>query len=366
MLTRVGRAAVPTVIVLAAAIIAVGVHRNGHTLGDDFALYLRQASSIFEGNPSEVVANNRFSVLNSPAGFSPIAYPWGWPLLLSPFVHQWGLDYDKLKLVEVAVFCVSLVLLHGVVRRRTNRWIAAGVMAMIGLAPIYLGHTDQLLTEFPHLAAVLVVMWWIDRIVVRAADADRPWLTASTRDLVIVGVLAAFAFNVRREAIVFFGVFAAAQLVDLARSSWPRIRGAGVRLDLWKLATPHLAMITGIVVIQLALPSMLIPDNGGGMRYVPERIGDSFAVISNQLGLGKHDAVGVALVVAALIGAFIACQRDPVRNVPLAALMVLSMIAVSTHFRLVDRYYLQVTPFIVFYAAYLLMSAIDFADRSLA
>jgi hypothetical protein len=360
-LTRVGRAAVPTVIVLTAAVIAISLHRNGHTLGDDFALYVRQAASLFEGNPAEVVADNRFTVVNSPAGISPIAYPWGWPLVLSPFVHLWGLDFDRLKLVEVATFCIALVLLHGVVRRRTNRWIAAAVTATIALSPVYLGHTDQLLTEYPHLAAVLLVVWWIDRLVDRAPDRERPWLSASTRDLVIVGLLAALAFNMRREAVVMFGVFAAAQLVDVVRTSWPRIPGATSRIDLWKIATPYLSMIAGIVGFQLLLPTALIPDNGGGLENVPERLGDALSVIPHQLGLGEHPVIGAVLMAMAVVGAVFACAREPVRNVPLVALVGLSTIAVSTHFRLVDRYYLQVAPFVVFFAAYAVLAAVDWA-----
>ena len=53
------------------AVLATSLHRHGHTQGDDFALYLRQASSIFEGNVGQVIEDNRFAVLNSDSGFSP-------------------------------------------------------------------------------------------------------------------------------------------------------------------------------------------------------------------------------------------------------------------------------------------------------
>ncbi|MBI5089527.1 MAG: hypothetical protein HZB15_11910, partial [Actinobacteria bacterium] len=104
-------------VVLVSAVAAIALHRNGHTQGDDFALYLRQARSIFDGDTNQVIADNRVAVLNSNNGFSPIGYPWGWPLLLSPFVHLWGLDYDRLKLIEVAMLSTWLVLAHGIIRR---------------------------------------------------------------------------------------------------------------------------------------------------------------------------------------------------------------------------------------------------------
>ena len=60
------------------------------------------AKSLFEGNIADVISDNRFLFDHSTAVTPPI-YPWGWPLLLSPFVRVWGIDFDRLKLVEVAV-----------------------------------------------------------------------------------------------------------------------------------------------------------------------------------------------------------------------------------------------------------------------
>ena len=182
------------VVVIGSGILAVQLHRNGHTQGDDFALYLRQARSLFDGDIGAVLADNRFSVLNSDAAFSPLAYPWGWPLLLSPFVHLWGYDYDRLKLVEVGIFMVWLVLLHGIVRRRIGRLPALAIVAVIATAPVFLLHTDQLLTEFPHLAAVGVFIWWYDRVRSRST-----LLTASRFDLIVLGAMVTLVFNVRRE-----------------------------------------------------------------------------------------------------------------------------------------------------------------------
>ncbi|MGE5211884.1 MAG: hypothetical protein ACM3MM_11510, partial [Acidobacteriota bacterium] len=190
------RLALPAIVAIG-AVLAVQLHRTGHTQGDDFALYLRQARSLFDGDIGQVVSDNRFAVLNSDSGFSPIAYPWVWPLLLSPFVHAWGLDYDRLKLVEVATFCLWLVLLHGIVRRRIGRAPAIAIVAVFATSPLYLAHTDQLLSEFPHLAAVALVIWWYDRI-----RRDATLLTASNGQLITLGMLIVVAFNVRRESIV--------------------------------------------------------------------------------------------------------------------------------------------------------------------
>ena len=165
---------------------------------------------------AQVVADNRFTVLNSGGRFSPYAYPWGWPLLLSPFVHLWGLDYDRLKLVEVACFCAWLVFVHGIVRRRAGRLLALGITAVLATSPVLLSHTDQLLSEYPHALALAVFVWWFDRVSARGG-----MLSAPMRQLVVLGVFAAVAFNVRRESVVLVGVFVVMQLVELVQRRRP-------------------------------------------------------------------------------------------------------------------------------------------------
>ncbi len=337
-------------VVAAAAVLAILLHRNGHARGDDFALYLRQARSLFDGNIAEVVADNRFAVLNSTGAFSPYAYPWGLPLLLSPFVHLWDLDYNRLKLVEVAAFCVWLVLVHGVVRRRLGRVLGLAVTAVLATAPALLSHTGQLLSEFPHAAAVAVVIWWLDRIRTRG-----PLLTTSTRDLVVLGVLVTVAYNFRREAIVLVGAIGAVQFVEIAL----RLRTERLSRIPWRnVALPHAAFAASAAGFQLLLPSMLFPDNGDSPAYIDDRLGGYPRVLTQHIGLGSHPAIGVLILALALAGAVIGIRRRPGLDGPLAAVAVLSAIAVSTHFRMVGRYYFQITPWVLYFASVSVVTAV--------
>jgi hypothetical protein len=347
------------VIVAVAAISAVQLHRTGHTQGDDFALYLRQARSLFDGDVGQVVADNRFAVLNSDSGFSPIAYPWAWPLLLSPFVHAWGLDYDRLKLIEVATFCLWLVLLHGIVRRRIGWWPAIAIVAVFATSPLYLAHTDQLLTEFPHLAAVALVIWWYDRI-----RSDATLLTATTGRLMTLGALVVLAFNVRRESIVLLGVLGVMELYDIivagrmGRNSVTVGIGEVVR-ERWRaIVTPFATFAVGAALAQLLLPTDLLPDNGNSSTFLDDRMAEYPGILSDHLGLGDHTWVGVAVLIVALCGAVIGVRRRPTLDTPLLLLAVLSTLAISTHLRRVDRYWFQVTPWVVYFATVALVAAL--------
>ncbi len=353
---RVLRAVALPAIVAMSALLAVLLHRTGHTQGDDFALYLRQARSLFDGDIGQVVSDNRFAVLNSDSGFSPIAYPWVWPLLLSPFVHAWGLDYDRLKLVEVATFCVWLVLLHGIVRRRIGWGPAIAIVAVFATAPTFLSHTDQLLTEFPHLAAVYLVIWWYDRI-----RRDATLLTASTQQLVVLGALITLAFNVRRESIVLLGVIGVMIVYDIVsdRSSDESIFEGAVRTvrARWsEIVTPFVAFAVSATLAQLLLPTDLLPGNGNSSAFLDNRLGEYPGILSDQLGLGDHTAIGAAVLVVAAIGVVIGLRRRPALDGPLVLLAVLSALAISTHLRRVDRYWFQVTPWVVYFATVALLA----------
>jgi hypothetical protein len=345
-----------------AAGIAIALHRNGHTQGDDFALYLRQARSIFDGDIGDVIADNRFTVDNSASGFSPYVYPWGWPLLLSPFVKLWGFDYGKLKLLEVAAFCTWMVLVHGVIRRRVGRPIAWMVTAAVATAPALSAHTDQLLSEYPHAAAVGVFLWWMDRLRSRGRLIDAP-----ARDLWILGALITLTFSFRRETIVFVGVVGLVQLVELIRSARAeRARGAAMTTLPWRaLIIPHLSVIVTVAGFQLLLPSMLFPDNGNSSAFVNDRLGDYTGWLSRHLGLGWHPVVGVMVLCLAAIGMAVAVRRSPGLDGHLTLVALASMFAASTHFRMVDRYYFQVLPWLVYFATVAVSAGVALMIRAL-
>jgi hypothetical protein len=384
--TRLISGGVLAAVVIAAAVVALRLHRHGHGLGDDFALYINQARSLFEGNVAQVITDNRFLWQNSVAVTPPI-YPWGFPILLSPFVHLWGIEaYDKLKVVEVAAFCVWLILFHGIVRRRTGRVIALALTVAFASAPLYLVHTDQLLTEFPHMAATATVIWWLDRLqrspatqaATTAQSVERRvgLLTASTGQLVTLGLLMVAAYNMRRESIVLLAVLAAAMVVDTvgSLSTW-RFPGGSVvsrlkalvRAIPWRrIGTPFLAFAVGAFLFQLLLPSTLIPDNGNSKRFITERLfstdtktKDYPFQLTLQLGIGPHPLLGLILMAIAAAGAIVACIRRPRLNIPIAVLTACTMLVVGTHMRMVARYYFQITPFIAYFA---LMLPISYAE----
>lgn len=325
------------------AVAAIGTHRRGISWGDDFTLYLRQAKALFEGNVGQVIADNHDNVrLAAKPGFSPDVYPWGWPLIAAPFVRLFGFDYGRLKLVEVACWLGFLTCLYALARRRLpdRRWLPIGLIAVVGTSLTYLRHTGQLLSELPYLMVVGVTLCWLDR-----CRDGRKLDEAPTRDLVVLGLLAMAAFNVRREGVAMAAALAAVGAVDL--------HGRWRTADRRRMATPLAAFTGGVIAAQLVLPSALAP------HYDGAGLGTSWEKISGPFGDAFRDGLGLSagwgwlgwvVFCLAVIGVVVRLRRAPGDDIAMVVFPVLSMVIVGMHPAAGARYLLPITPFAVYFA----------------
>ncbi len=338
------RAPVVTLLLVVAGS-AVGLHHRGITWGDDWTLYLRQAKSLFEGNIGDVIADNHFNVDHAAKpGFSPNVYPWGFPIVIAPAVRLFGFDYARLKLVEVGSLCIFLWFFHEVARRRMNRWAALGVVAVVGTSLAYLRHTDFLLSEFPYMASAAITLWWLDRI-----RRDHLLHAATRTQLVALGLMAVWVFNVRREGIAMIAAIAVAQVLDLRR-----LRGRWHTVDRLKVATPLVTFVVGVTLFQLLLPSTLAPEySDSGLHQTWRKITGPFtSTFADQLGYPDWHGGRLWLVfLLAVTGLLVRLWKAPGLDAPLAVYAVGSLVVVGMIPAEADRYLLAVTPFAVYFAA---------------
>jgi hypothetical protein len=322
--------------------LSIALHRRGVTWGDDYTLYLRQARSLMEGNIGQVIADNRFNVDNAAKpSFSPYVYPWGWPLLLAPFVRLWGEDYERLKLLGVACWCGFLVLFEQILRPRLGRVVAFCVVASLGLTLAYLRYTNSILSELPYMLAVAATLWWLDR-----CRRNGPLDHASRHQLVVLGLLAMVAFNVRREGVALLAAIVATQLVDL-RGRW---RGAEWR----HIATPVTTFVVSAVLCQLLLPSALMPEYvDAGLHQTWRKLSRSFRdSFETQLGFsGMSGWLVVLVLLTVFAGMIVRLRHHLADDIALAVFGVLSLALVGMIPAVAARYTLAVTPIAVYFAA---------------
>ncbi len=232
-------------------------HRAGHWWGDDWALYIRQAQGLVDGDPGRVIDENLFTVESSRgAAFSPPLYPWGFPIILAPFVAVVGADVDRLAIVPVLSAMVFAWCWFQLATRRLGAVPALVGVVAVTMTPLLLGWTELIQSEWPFLAITGVVLVGIDHLAARNVFVD---LRAPLWPLALIGVGAAAAFSVRREGLATVGAIAAAQLAALAAARWrPRSDEPYQPLPI-RLLLPHTTALLTVGIGQALLPSTLVP-----------------------------------------------------------------------------------------------------------
>ena len=353
-------------IVGAMAAIMFASHRAGHWWGDDWALYLRQANGLLDGDPGRVIDENRFTVeMSSGPAFSPPLYPWGFPLILAPFVAVLGTDLDRLTIVPVLCACLFACAWYLLAKPRIGTVPALIGVGAVTLSPLLLGWSELIQSEWPFLAVTAVVLVGLDRAA-RSGALTR--IDGTVLPLVGLGVGAAAAFSVRREGLAMVAAIAAAQLSSLIADRsrrWWRDRSTTVALTT-RLLLPHSTALLVVGLLQFLLPSTLVPQYSGtsfanAWRFADDHVDhlaevaglkrswEANPTIFDNVILGWI-AVTCFLLLAA-IGVALALTRNRRRDLHLVAYAAVAFM-IGSSFRVpINRYVCTVAPLLVLLAA---------------
>ncbi len=195
-------------IVLAAAGLSFAMLTRGHPWWDDFASYVMQSRAILNGDMDEFVRRNAFTVQNSSYPPGPVAYPWGYPLLLAPVVAIFGIHALALKLVGISFYALFLVVFFLLARTRLTESEALLLTSVLAVNPMLLQANDLILSDIPFLAVSTLGVLLIDR-----------WSKKSSGFLLglAIGLTVFLAAFLRTNGILLFVPLAVALLVQ----RWP-------------------------------------------------------------------------------------------------------------------------------------------------
>lgn len=352
-------------VVLGAAVVMVLSRRAGHWWGDDWALYVRQAESIFTGGVRDVVADNRFTVeMSGRPEFSPPVYPWGFPLLLAPFVAVFGTDLDRLGLVGIASACWFLVMWHRLARPRLGGAAALAGTAALALSPAYLRWSEQVQSELPFMAVAFTALVVLDHQRTRGSLLPEG---TSLAPLVAVGLAGAAAFSVRREGLATLVAIGIAQLTAIG--VWWGASKPGDRRWLpvaGRMAVPLVASVSTVAALELTLPSTLVPSYGNtGVHNVFVLASDHIGHVAETIGLKSagsdtptlfgDTAAGTLAVATFLVatgaGVLWAAWRRPHSDLPLVAFLLAAVAVGGSPGYSSSRYLATVGPVALILAA---------------
>jgi 4-amino-4-deoxy-L-arabinose transferase-like glycosyltransferase len=314
-------------VVGAMAALMFGARVSGHWWGDDWALYVKQAQSLLDGNPGHAAAQNQFTIDGSVGPvFSPPIYPWGYPLLLAPFVAVVGADVDQLSIVSVLSASAFACAWYGLARPRLERIPTLIGTVAVSITPLLFDWTELIQPELPFLAITATALVGLDRL---AASGSLVSIESRVAPLALLGLGAAASFMVRREGLAVVGAIAAAQLATGAVKATKPI--------IVRVLVPYATALVSVGIVMATLPTTLVPRyTGNSLTNVWRFSGDHIENLAEVSGLKKpwdESAVvlgsevlgGVAVVgyvAAAVAGLMLAITLNRRRDVHLVVYAV--------------------------------------------
>lgn len=139
------------IIIIISIIIGACTLTRGHQWGDDFAWYILQAKSIVDGTTDEFMEESAFTNYQSTTHLGPLAYPWGYPLILAPVYAIKGIHPLALKLPGLFFFAGFLVCLYLFAKDRFTQTESLLFVSLFAFNPLLLRFLDQILSDIPFL-----------------------------------------------------------------------------------------------------------------------------------------------------------------------------------------------------------------------
>jgi len=242
----------------------------------DSAMYITMGKSIITGHGSRYM------------GYGGVKYPPGFPFMLGLIIGPFGYNFLLMRMLIVASAVGSIWLAYLVIRDRSNRWIATGVMCSTAFSFPVIFECTRILSDLPYAFISLLALYWIERY---AKDTDqwRGKIGYITIGLIVAAYLTRIVGLTLFVGAIAYLIFDGVKLSNLL--PFPRrLRDGRVRKnDLKPPLTPPLK--GGEPALSADLPSLR--RRGRGRLSGPSRRRGAWGEVRN---LKKAIAIGVVLI----------------------------------------------------------------------
>jgi hypothetical protein len=207
--------------ILASGGLYAGLWSAGQNWGGDFAAYIMQAISIVEGTADEFVVRNAFTINESSWPMGPVAYPWGFPLLLAPIYLNFGMDLMAFKAVGLVFYVLFLLTLWFGFRHLLKPRELAVFVSLFAFNPGMLLFGDNIMSDFPFLFFSTL------SIVVLGRLHHPKGVASEFASRLTLGLAMGAAFLIRTNGILLFVVYVSMAGIRAWRERRELIRGGG-------------------------------------------------------------------------------------------------------------------------------------------
>ena len=241
------RKALLSIMILISLIVGASTLTRGHQWGDDFAWYIVQAKSILRGNTNEFMEQSAFTNGQSTTHLGPLAYPWGYPLILVPVYAVKGISPLALKLPGLLFFAGFLICLYLLMKTRLTGTESLLVVSLFAFNPLLIQFLDQILSDIPFLFFSTLSLLLITR-------QDK----RGVLDYAAIGASIFFTTFLRVTGILLLGCFLIVEFFRLLDSRKDRTIALGIIRD---------SFIVCFVFILLWVANLLCFPSGGDSYF---------------------------------------------------------------------------------------------------
>ncbi|MBA4368726.1 MAG: hypothetical protein C0403_13950 [Desulfobacterium sp.] len=181
---------------------------EGQEWGDDFAEYIMQAQSITEKNPTGFIEKNRFTIETSTHTVGPVAYPWGYPMLLAPLYYLFGMNLLAFKSLNIICYLFFLLSLWWGCRTSHSSIERMILVSLFAMHPYFMEFMDNVVSDIPFLLFSTITIFFMGRIVIQ-----KKTLISNFTDQLLLGLLIAISFFIRTQGILILATLGATQLI---------------------------------------------------------------------------------------------------------------------------------------------------------
>lgn len=240
------------VIILTSVLVGGSTLTRGHQWGDDFAWYIMQAKSILDDSMDEFMQQSAFTNGESTTHLGPLAYPWGYPLILVPVYAIKGISPLALKLPNLFFYAGFLVCLYLLMKARLTEIESLLVVSLFAFNPLLLQFLDQILSDIPFLFFSTLSLWLMTQ------DGQRGSLR-----YILIGAAVFFTTFLRVTGVLLLGCFL---IVELFRV-WKKRRDKSIAIEIIRGAAIVCVVFTVLWIANL----LLFPS--GGESYLSQYAG---------------------------------------------------------------------------------------------
>lgn len=185
------------------------VMQDGHNFNGDFALYVEQSKALISGEVDGLYEKNKIAMDSSEVIIGPYLYPFGYPILITPLVYLFDLNFIYLKIfTSLFLLGSGLLLFHIFNHQINNKLISFGLSLAFVIHSKVITYADGILSDFPFLFFALLVIFWVTHHF------------KTFRDSVFIGFLIFLAYLIRDLGILLIFVVVGKQLIEIGDKSF--------------------------------------------------------------------------------------------------------------------------------------------------